>query len=169
MTISNPDPKTVRIVMVVLASAAALAVARALRRTRPRPELVIPEPMDPNDSRGHEAATTASQDGTGVAGVLDRATAAGYTAVFEAEPGAELRCGTCDVVSGATTFERPWQSRLEGASDPDDMAQVSGLVCPACGALGTFVSLFGPGAETDAADVMVALPRPLGDLPIVIR
>jgi hypothetical protein len=29
------------------------------------------------------------------------------------------------------------------------------------------VSLFGPGAETDAADVMVALPMPLGDLPIV--
>ena len=170
MTISNHGPKMARIMTVLLASAAALAVARALWRSRTgRPEHVIPEPMDPNDSRGRDAATTASEAGTGVAGVLDRATAAGYTAVFEAEPGAELRCGTCDVVSGATTFERAWQNRLEGASDPDDMAQVSGLVCPACGALGTFVSLFGPGAETDAAEVMVALPRPLGDLPIVTR
>ena len=83
------------------------------------------------------------------------------------KPGAVLRCGTCDAVTEATTFERRWQNRLEGASDPDDMAQVSGLVCPACGVQGTFVSLFGPGAGTDAADVMVALPRPLGDLPIV--
>ena len=169
MTISNHDTKMVRIMTMLLACTAALTAARARRRSRPRPEHVIPEPMDSNDSRGRHAATTGSEDGTGVAGVLDRATAAGYTAEFDAEPGAELRCGTCDVVSGAATFERPWQNRLEGASDPDDMAQVSGLVCPACGALGTFVSLFGPGAETDAADVMVALPRPLGDLPIVTR
>ena len=89
------------------------------------------------------------------------------SAVFEPEPGAVLRCGACDAVTEANTFERRWQNRLEGASDPDDMAQVSGFVCPACGVRGTFVSLFGPGAGTDAADVMVALPRPIGDLPIV--
>ena len=77
-------------------------------------------------------------------------------AVFEPEAGAVLRCGSCGAVTDASTFERRWQNRLEGASDPDDMAQVSGLVCPACGVLGTFVSLFGPGAGTDAADVMVA-------------
>ena len=151
---------------VALTAVAAFAVVRG---RRPRSQLVIPEPMDPNYSYGHHAATTASAEATGVASVLDRAAAAGYVAVFEAEPGAALRCGTCDVVSAATTFERSWQNRLEGASDPDDMAQVSGVVCPACGERGTFVSLFGPGAETDAADVMVALPMPLGDLPIVAR
>ncbi len=96
-------------------------------------------------------------------------TAAGYVAVFEPEAGAVLRCGSCDAVTDASTFERRWQNRLEGASDPDDMAQVSGLVCPACGVLGTFVSLFGPGAGTDAADVMVALPKPLGEMPAVAR
>ncbi len=108
-------------------------------------------------------------EGTGVAGVLDHAVAAGYVEVFEPEPGAVLRCGTCGAVTDASAFERHWQNRLEGASDPDDMAQVSGLVCPACGARGTFVSLFGPGAGTDAGDVMVALPKPLGDLPVVTR
>ena len=96
-------------------------------------------------------------------------TAVGYDAVFEPEAGALLRCGSCDAVTNASTFERRWQNRLEGASDPDDMAQVSGLVCPACGTLGTFVSLFGPGAGTDAADVMVALPKPLGDMPATVR
>jgi hypothetical protein len=156
-------------IAVALAAAAACALVRRLRRPRSLPAGAIPEPMDPNDSDGHRAATTASAGATGVAGVLGRAASAGYVAVFDAEPGAALRCGKCDVVSAATTFERRWQNRLEGASDPDDMAQVSGLVCPACGELGTFVSLFGPGAETDAADVMVALPVPLGDLPIVAR
>jgi hypothetical protein len=151
---------------VVLAGAAAFAVVRGKRA---RSLLAIPEPMDPNDSYGRHAATTAPAEATGVAGVLGRAAAAGYVAVFDAEPGAALRCGTCDAVSAANTFERRWQNRLEGASDPDDMAQVSGLVCPGCGELGTFVSLFGPGAETDAADVMIALPMPLGDLPIVAR
>lgn len=158
----------VKLVGIAVALAAAAAFAM-VRRLRARSLLAIPEPMDPNDSHGSHAATTASTGATGVAGVLDRAAAAGYVAVFEAEPGAALRCGTCDAVSAATSFERRWQNRLEGASDPDDMAQVSGVVCPACGELGTFVSLFGPGAETDAADVMVALPMPLGDLPIVAR
>jgi hypothetical protein len=131
------------------------------------PAHAIPAPVDSNDDDGHRGGATPSTSPTGVAGVLDRAAAAGYVAVFEPEPGALLRCGACDAVTDATAFERRWQNRLEGASDPDDMAQVSGLVCPACEVWGTFVSLFGPGAGTDAAEVMVALPRPLGDLPIV--
>jgi hypothetical protein len=125
--------------------------------------------VDSNDNDGHRAGPSPSTDATGVAGVLERAAAAGYREVFEPEPEARLRCGACASVSEASTFERQWQNRLEGASDPDDMAQVSGLVCPACNARGTFVSLFGPGAGTDAADVMVALPPPLGDLPSVAR
>jgi hypothetical protein len=161
--------RATRMTMTMTVALAAAAAFAMVRRLRARSLLAIPEPMDPNDSHRHHAATTASAGATGVAGVLDRAAAAGYVAVFEAEPGAALRCGTCDAVSAATSFERRWQNRLEGASDPDDMAQVSGVVCPACGELGTFVSLFGPGAETDAAEVMVALPMPLGDLPIVAR
>jgi hypothetical protein len=167
MTSSNRGMKMVWIVTVVLACLGALALVR--RRSQWLAADAIPEPMDPNDSAGNHVTTTSSTEGTGVAGVLDRAAAAGYVAVFDAEPGAVLRCGSCDAVAAASTFERSWQNRLEGVSDPDDMAQVSGLVCPGCGVLGTFVSLFGPGAETDAAEVMVALPRPLGDLPIVAR
>jgi len=155
------------VVRTALVGSAAVALMRKLRRPRELPAHAIPAPVDSNDDDGHRKGATPSTDATGVAGVLDRATAAGYVAVFEPETGAALRCGACDAVSEANTFERQWQNRLEGASDPDDMAQVSGLVCPACGARGTFVSLFGPGAGTDAADVMVALPKPLGDLPIV--
>jgi hypothetical protein len=159
--------RTAKLAFLALATAAATAVARVVRRPRELPAHAIPAPVDSNDDDGHRRGATPSTDATGVAGVLDRATAAGYVAVFEPEPGAMLRCRTCDAVSEASTFERQWQNRLEGASDPDDMAQVSGLVCPACGARGTFVSLFGPGAGTDAAEVMVALPKPLGELPVV--
>jgi hypothetical protein len=168
MTVTNRGSKLVWIVAVAVGAAVAGVLLRGVRRAGPLPADAIPEPMDPNDSAVHHVSI-ASAEATGVAGVLDRATAAGYVAVFDAEPGARLRCGTCDAVSAASTFERRWQNRLEGVSDPDDMAQVSGVVCPACGELGTFVSLFGPGAETDAAEVMVALPRPLGALPVVAR
>lgn len=167
MTVTNRGSKLVWIVAVAVGAAVACVLLRGVRRAGPLPADAIPEPMDPNDSAGHHVSTTASAEATGVAGVLDRATAAGYAVEFEPEPGARLRCGACDAVSAANTFERQWQNRLEGASDPDDMAQVSGLVCPACGVRGTFVSLFGPGAGTDAGDVMIALPPPLGDLPIV--
>ena len=156
-----------RLATVALTASAAYAVARLLRRPYSLPAHAIPAPVDSNDDDGHRGGATPSTDPTGVAGVLERAAAAGYVAVFEPEAGAVLRCGTCNAVTEANTFQRRWQNRLEGASDPDDMAQVSGLVCPACGVQGTFVSLFGPGAGTDAADVMVALPRPIGDLPTV--
>jgi hypothetical protein len=163
----NRGRTTARLATVALIASAAYAVARVVRRPHPLPAHAIPAPVDTNDDDGHRGGATPSTDPTGVAGVLDRASAAGYVAVFEPEPGAILRCSACDARTEANTFERRWQNRLEGASDPDDMAQVSGLVCPACGVRGTFVSLFGPGAGTDAADVMVALPRPIGDLPIV--
>ena len=165
----NRRRKTAWVVRCVLAGLAAFALARKLRRPRSLPAHAIPVPTDSNDDDGHRGGATPSTEGTGVAGVLDRATVAGYGTVFEPEAGAALRCGSCGAVTDASTFERRWQNRLEGASDPDDMAQVSGLVCPACGVLGTFVSLFGPGAGTDAADVMVALPKPLGEMPAVAR
>ena len=165
----NRSRKMTWIKRAVLVAPAVVALWRKLRGPRELPAHAIPAPVDPNDDDGHRRGPTPSTDATGVAGVLDRAVAAGYADVFEPEPGARLRCCTCDTVSAANTFERRWQNRLEGASDPDDMAQVSGLVCPACGTRGTFVSLFGPGAGTDAADVMVALPPPLGDLPIAAR
>lgn len=169
MTVTNRKMKVACIVTVVLAAMAAAGLVRAVWRRRSPPADESFVPVDSNDDYGEHPAGKRSRRATGVAGVLERAAAAGYSAVFDAEPEAALRCGACDAVSPANSFERRWQNRLEGASDPDDMAQVSGLVCPACGTRGTFVSLFGPSAGTDAAEVMVALPRPLGDLPAVAR
>ncbi|MGD9795237.1 MAG: hypothetical protein AB7V43_17340 [Acidimicrobiia bacterium] len=56
---------------------------------------------------------------------------------------------------------RLWLHRLEGATDPDDMSTVSALRCPACGEHGLLVTSYGPEADADEADVLVALPPPL--------
>jgi hypothetical protein len=48
--------------------------------------------------------------------------------------------------------------RLEGASDPDDMAAVVAITCPACQAHAVLVLQYGPAASIEDADVLEALP-----------
>ena len=48
-------------------------------------------------------------------------------------------------------------SRFEGASDPDDMLAVLGLVCPGCGAKGTVITHYGPTASPGEATVLLAI------------
>jgi hypothetical protein len=52
-------------------------------------------------------------------------------------------------------------ARLEGASDPGDMAAVIALTCPHCDARDVLIVRYGPEASLADADVLVALP----DLP----
>ena len=50
-------------------------------------------------------------------------------------------------------------TRLEGESDPADMAMVVKLACPACGTAGTLILNYGPDASAEEADVLVAIER----------
>ncbi|MEO5678272.1 MAG: hypothetical protein ABIS47_01245 [Acidimicrobiales bacterium] len=83
----------------------------------------------------------------------------GYDADLWAKPGGLVLCGACHATSPAGAFAIGLQRRLEGASDPDDMQLVVGVTCPACGARGVLSLQYGPGADPDDADVVVALPR----------
>jgi hypothetical protein len=56
--------------------------------------------------------------------------------------------------------------RFEGPSDPDEEAVVYGLRCPLCGAGGTLVSTFGPGADPELADRLVMLDARFQSNPI---
>ncbi len=100
---------------------------------------------------------------TQLADVLDLAEETGYTTEFDVAAGDSahdiLRCQNCDVESPASSFERAWSQRLEGASDPADMLHVSALTCPSCGARGVFVSPYGPTASDRQASVLRALPE----------
>jgi hypothetical protein len=49
-------------------------------------------------------------------------------------------------------------ARVEGASDPDDMAAVVAVTCPRCSARATLVVKYGPEASAADADVLLALP-----------
>jgi hypothetical protein len=50
--------------------------------------------------------------------------------------------------------------RIEGASDPGDMAIVVAFTCPHCSSQDTMVLRYGPEASAEDADVLVALPEP---------
>lgn len=86
--------------------------------------------------------------------------AQGFTGDLSAEEGGDIRCGTCGVSTPAASFEVAELRRMEGASDPADMAAVVAAPCPACGAKGVLVVMFGPEAGPADQDVLASLPTP---------
>ncbi len=101
-------------------------------------------PTDPGES------TTLSE-------VLELLVAEGFTRdMFVTAEGA-LRCGAChqDTAPADLSLER--MVRIEGASDPADMAAVLGVLCRHCGARGTAIVRFGPEAGPQDDAVLLAL------------
>jgi hypothetical protein len=68
-----------------------------------------------------------------------------------------IRCGACGQAGLLERAEVVRVYRFEGPSDPDEEAVVYGLRCPCCGAGGTLVSSFGPGADPELTDRLVML------------
>jgi hypothetical protein len=89
-----------------------------------------------------------------IMGTLD---AAGFSAQMASRPGGMILCFTCRNESPAAEFDMQAQRRTEGASDPDDMLAIVGLVCPRCGTKGTAVLGYGPEADPDDSEVLVRL------------
>lgn len=84
----------------------------------------------------------------------------GYTGDFQTGTDAVIRCLTCDVATPAARLEVKAMRRIEGASDPADMAYVAGLRCPSCGTAGVAVLRYGPEAPLEDADALAALKPP---------
>lgn len=74
--------------------------------------------------------------------------------------GGLVRCEACGEASPASELEVHALSRVEGASDPADMAAVVAVVCPRCSTKDTLVLAYGPSASAADADVLLALPDP---------
>jgi len=89
--------------------------------------------------------------------VIDRFEADGYRAQFGARGGAEILCFTCRETFPAGDAGIDALERLEGASDPDDMAAVAAMGCPRCGARGTIVLKYGPESTPEDGEVLLAL------------
>ena len=68
-----------------------------------------------------------------------------------------LRCDACGTMHEVGRAEVVRVYRFEGPSDPDEEAIVYALRCPVCGAGGSLVSSFGPGADPELTDHLVML------------
>jgi hypothetical protein len=93
-------------------------------------------------------------DHTTLTEVLRRFAEDGFSACFEVEDDGRVLCITCDTHTPAE--EVPFQSmrRLEGASDPADMATVIATRCPHCDAQGVIVARYGPEASAGEARLL---------------
>lgn len=105
-----------------------------------------------------EAPTGQTPD-TPMERVVGRLDAEGYAGQFRAVEGAAVQCLTCRTVTPAAELHMDDVTRLEGVSDPADMAVVLPLRCPACGTRGTLVVPYGPNASEEEADVLRAMER----------
>lgn len=81
----------------------------------------------------------------------------GYTGQFSVSQESKLRCLSCDTEVDPETIEPESFLRVEGVSDPDDMAAVAAITCPNCTAKGTVVLKYGPEASPEDAYVLSAL------------
>jgi hypothetical protein len=82
----------------------------------------------------------------------------GYVHDFDVRDG-RVRCHACGEAHAADSAIVERFYRFEGFSNPDDEEIVFGLRCPVCGAKGTLVSAFGPGADPEELDALRMLDR----------
>ena len=80
----------------------------------------------------------------------------GYTGQFSVSQEAKLRCLSCDNEVDPEAIEPESFLRVEGVSDPDDMAAVAAVTCPSCATKGTVVLKYGPEASAEDAHVLSA-------------
>ena len=96
---------------------------------------------------------------TPLTSVLARLAQLGFTGQFATRDGGQVLCLSCRTSAPASSHHADEVTRLEGVSDPDDMALVAPLTCASCGARGTLVLNYGPEASAEEADVLLALDR----------
>jgi hypothetical protein len=78
--------------------------------------------------------------------VLTELSEQGYREDFFVQEDGQTKCGHCRELSSPEALELDGLRRLEGTSDPADMAAVLALRCPHCGAQGTAVVRYGSEA-----------------------
>jgi len=98
-----------------------------------------------------------ASDARSLSEILAMYEADGFTAQLGTRPGGRIICFSCHHEAPAEEFELVSLSRLEGASDPDDMLAVAALRCPSCQCQGTLVLSYGPEASEDDVNVLKRL------------
>jgi len=96
-------------------------------------------------------------DNTTLSAVLALYKEAGFASSWEITTAELLRCGICERESVPQAVSMHSLRRIEGASDPADMAAVLALTCPLCNAPGTLVMMYGPQMSAAESGVLGAL------------
>lgn len=78
----------------------------------------------------------------------------GYTGQFAAREGGDIKCFSCGARMAPQEVEMESLRRVEGVSDPADMALIGALACPRCGVRGTATFKYGPDAPPGDGDAM---------------
>lgn len=91
--------------------------------------------------------------------VLADFAAQGFGGELVAEEGGTVHCRSCDRHVEADQLRVDSVRRVEGTSDPDDMAMLIAAHCPACDQGGVAVLTYGPMASAADADVLAHLPH----------
>lgn len=84
---------------------------------------------------------------------------AGSDAQFQVVAGGDVLCLTCRTRIPGDGVDVSRMTRLEGVSDPADMAMVVPIACPNCGASGGLVLGYGPNAGEAEADFLTRSRR----------
>lgn len=92
--------------------------------------------------------------------VLTELADAGYRTDFLVGDDGRTRCRACGRDWAPKELQLDGLRRLEGASDPADMATVLALTCPGCGAQGTAVLRYGAEAGPGEALLLQELDDP---------
>lgn len=81
----------------------------------------------------------------------------GYHGTFRTRPEGRLECGECHEALDPGRVTLHSIRRVEGVSDPDDMAAIAALRCPECGARGTATFCVGTTCPPEDGLVLRAL------------
>lgn len=106
-----------------------------------------------------DVAATGSVGDRSQGEVEARLAAEGFDGQFGARSGAAVLCFTCHQEFPAAELDADSARRVEGESDPSDMAIVVPVTCPHCGVSGVLSLQFGPAAGEEESEVVAALPR----------
>ena len=112
--------------------------------------------MDPEVGRGSGEPASYPAD-VSLAEVLSGFERAGFDGHFDIDDDSgTCLCASCGQAAAPEEIEALEARRLEGASDPAEMAIVLGLGCPHCGRRGTVVCRYGPEASAGEAALVRA-------------
>lgn len=106
-----------------------------------------------------ESATTDDVSGRTQSEVEGDLGEQGYSGQFGAREGGQVLCFSCRHEFPALELDATDASRVEGESDPADMAIVVPVTCPVCGVSGSLSLQYGPGAGEAESEVVAALNR----------